>query len=205
MVRPRQLHPSPPAVVAPALYHALFHRDEVDPPIPTEEPSVHPRVAAMGRVVDSFTENVDVFPTILDWLGVEIPAQCDGRVHTPWLTGDTPPDWRDAAHFEFDWRGWPTNTLPRPWPWARETEALNLAVRRDASSSYVQFADVSALYFDLTTDPNQMGSNLDSAPAFTAARNMLAWRMQHAERTLSGVMIDRQGLLGRLPRLPFEP
>lgn len=54
-------------------------------------------------------------------------------------------------------------------------------------------------------DPNQMVSNLDSAPAFTAARNMLARRMQHAERTLSGVMIDRQGLRGRLPQLPFEP
>src|SRR5262249_35976214 len=39
-----------------------------------------PRASAdrsRGRVVDRFTEAVDIMPTILDWLGLDIPAQCD--------------------------------------------------------------------------------------------------------------------------------
>ncbi|MFZ9636083.1 MAG: sulfatase-like hydrolase/transferase, partial [Alphaproteobacteria bacterium] len=31
-----------------------------------------------GRIVDAFTETIDCMPTILDWLGLPIPRQCDG-------------------------------------------------------------------------------------------------------------------------------
>ena len=31
-----------------------------------------------GSVVDRFTENVDLFPTICEAIGVDVPAQCDG-------------------------------------------------------------------------------------------------------------------------------
>ncbi len=30
-----------------------------------------------GRTLEGFTENIDIMPTILDWLGVDIPHQCD--------------------------------------------------------------------------------------------------------------------------------
>ena len=59
---------------------------------------------ARGRVVEAFTEHVDVTPTILDHIGVEIPLQCDGRSLRPFLEGGQPAKWRDAAHWEFDFR-----------------------------------------------------------------------------------------------------
>ena len=31
-----------------------------------------------GAVVDGFTENVDLFPTICEAMGLEVPSQCDG-------------------------------------------------------------------------------------------------------------------------------
>ena len=31
------------------------------------------------KTLEHFSESVDVMPTILDWLGLEIPDQCDGR------------------------------------------------------------------------------------------------------------------------------
>ncbi len=48
-------------------------------------------IKARGTMVDAFTESVDVMPTILDWLGAEVPAQCDGRPLTGFLTGERRP------------------------------------------------------------------------------------------------------------------
>ena len=36
--------------------------------------------------------------------GLAVPGQCDGLPLTPFLDGAEPPAWRDAAHYEFDWR-----------------------------------------------------------------------------------------------------
>lgn len=62
----------------------------------------HPGVH--GAVVDAFTENVDVLPTVCTMLGAEIPAQVDGLPLNAFLEGTSPPWWRDAAHWEWDWR-----------------------------------------------------------------------------------------------------
>ncbi len=50
------------------------------------------RPKAHGTAVDSFTENVDIMPTMLDALGLDIPVQCDGRSLRPfWRTRPRPP------------------------------------------------------------------------------------------------------------------
>lgn len=67
-----------------------------------------PRVdadAGRGRIVDAVTEAVDAMPTILEWIGVEIPLQVDGWSLKWALEGLEPPEhWRDAAHMEWDFR-----------------------------------------------------------------------------------------------------
>ncbi|NBO19663.1 MAG: hypothetical protein EBV03_10670, partial [Proteobacteria bacterium] len=66
-----------------------------------------PRAAAngtRGTVIDEFTENIDVMPTILEWIGHEVPLQCDGTSVLPWVHGHTPGRWRDAVHWEWDFR-----------------------------------------------------------------------------------------------------
>ena len=60
--------------------------------------------AARGRVVDAFTEHVDLMPTVLERIGLEPPLQCDGRSLVPWLAGKTPAGWRQATHYEHDFR-----------------------------------------------------------------------------------------------------
>ena len=92
----------------------------------------HP--ATFGRVVDSFTENVDLFPTICEAMGVAVPAQCDGLPLTPFLVGEDPPWWRDAATWEYDWRWEYILFGPHPWPWDRRLERKHLAVRRTAAA-----------------------------------------------------------------------
>src|SRR5262249_54827839 len=61
--------------------------------------------ASRGKVVSAFTENVDIMPTMLRAIGAPIPHQCDGASLAPFLeTGAAPAGWRDAAHWEFDFR-----------------------------------------------------------------------------------------------------
>ena len=36
-------------------------------------------------MVESFTENVDIMPTMLEAIGADIPLQCDGRSLRPFL------------------------------------------------------------------------------------------------------------------------
>ena len=61
--------------------------------------------ATRGRTVDAFTENVDIMPTMLEWLGIEVPHACDGRSLAPLLgSSAAPASWRNEAHWEFDFR-----------------------------------------------------------------------------------------------------
>jgi arylsulfatase A-like enzyme len=160
-------------------------------------------VDAHGTVVDAFTENVDVMPTVCDAMGVPVPAQCDGLPLTPFLLGEAPPRWRDAAHWEFDWRDQLIGTMPNEWPWDRRLERCHLAVRRDAETSYVQFGDGTWLCFDLAADPTWRTATTDPAVALPLAQQMLLWRAQHTDRLLADMLCEDGGI-GRWPPMPSD-
>ena len=158
--------------------------------------------AVRGAVIEAFTENVDVFPTLAEAMGINAPAQCDGAPLTPLLRGETPPWWRQAAHWEFDWRGGAISgqgALPEPWD--RRLERRNLAVLRGEAAAYVQFGDGTALAFDLAADPTWRTELADPATILPLAQALLAWRAQHADRTLTGMLTEAGGV-GRWPPLP---
>ena len=155
-----------------------------------------------GTQVDAFTEAVDLMPTILDWLGLDIPQQCDGRSLLPFLEGDKPGDWRDAVHWEFDFRDiehevWETS-LRIP------SDQCGLAVLRDRRYKYVHFTALPPLLFDLARDPgetrNLAADSVHAPVALEFAQRMLSWRMEHAEHVLSRMHITENGVI-ELPRL----
>jgi arylsulfatase A-like enzyme len=159
-------------------------------------------VASPGQRVDAFTENVDIMPTILDLLGADVPLQCDGRSLTGWLRGETPEDWRTEAHWEFDFREPADARLEKVF--GVKMEDCALAVLRDAHGKYVQFAghpNLPPLFFDLDDDPAQL-VNRAADPAYAPqvldyAQRMLAWRLRHADRTLTGTKLTGQGPIVR--------
>ncbi|HEY1449089.1 MAG TPA: sulfatase-like hydrolase/transferase, partial [Caulobacteraceae bacterium] len=160
--------------------------------------------ALRGAVIGAFTENVDVFPTLAEAMGLPVPAQCDGAPLSPLLRGETPAWWRTAAHWEFDWRGTAiTSDTPIPDPWDRRLERRNLAVLRTQDAAYVQFGDGSALAFDLAADPTWRTEITDPARILPLAQAMLAWRARHADRTLSGMLVEGGGI-GRWPPMPKD-
>lgn len=156
----------------------------------------HPQ--AHGTVVEEFTENVDVMPTICDAIGLPVPAQCDGLPLTPFLAGTTPPWWRTAAHWEYDWRYVFIDGSPHEWPWDRRLERQHLAVLRDRDGAYVQFADGTWRCFDLAADPTWHTLVTDPAVVLRYAQEMLVWRSQHTDRTHTDMLVTAGGI-GRAP------
>lgn len=154
-----------------------------------------------GGVIDRFTENIDIFPTLCEAMEIEVPAQCDGLPLTPFLKGEAPPWWREAAHWEFDWRGGFIADGPSPWPWDRRLERHNLAVRRCESAAYVHFGDGSSLCFDLAADPTWRTRIADPGAILAQAQALLTWRARLADRTLTGMLVEGGGR-GRWPQMP---
>jgi arylsulfatase A-like enzyme len=146
---------------------------------------------ARGRVVEAFTEHVDVTPTILDHVGVEVPLQCDGRSLRPFLEGGQPAKWRDAAHWEFDFRSIRDESVDGRF--GISIDECGLAVARTATHKYVHFAGLPPLFYDIAKDPAEL-NNLSGQPAHAAAelamaRRMLSWRMAFNRRELTGIRL----------------
>ncbi len=156
----------------------------------------HP--AALGTVVEAFTENVDILPTICDAVGVDVPGQCDGLPLTPFVRGEAPPWWRTAAHWEYDWRWEYIFRGPHQWPWDRRLESKHLAVRRTDDMAYVQFGDGAWRCFSVSVAGTWDAEVVDPSVVLTQAQAMLTWRSQHSDRTMADMLLTRGGL-GRVP------
>jgi len=143
---------------------------------------------AAGRVVEAFTEAVDVAPTILAAIGAEIPPAMDGRPLTPYLEGRAPAVWRDSVHWEYDFRELGSASVEDQLGLTVDT--AQLAVLRDRAFKYVHFTGLPPLLFDLARDPGEL-EDRSRDPDYATVRadyagRMLSWRMAHADRTLAG-------------------
>jgi arylsulfatase A-like enzyme len=153
---------------------------------------------ARGAVVAGhFTENVDVMPTVLEWLGLPVPIQCDGRSLLPLVHGDADTAWRDGAFWEWEFRdpigGWAEKIL------GITMDQCAISVLRDEHGKYVHFSGLPSLFYDLDADPDEL---VDRAadPAYAAtvlgyAQRMLSHRMQHVDQTLTGLLVTAAGVL----------
>lgn len=146
-----------------------------------------PRSGARGGKVEAFTEAVDLFPTLLEAMGVQSEQVQDGSALTPWVRGEPPARWRDAAHWEFDFRDvsgqQPEQAL------GLDSTSLNMTAIRTDKYKYVHFAALPPLLFDLARDPDNL-HNVANDPAYAAVRiemaeRLLSWRTRHLEQTLA--------------------
>jgi arylsulfatase A-like enzyme len=152
--------------------------------------------AGRGGVIDSFTENVDIMPTILSTIGADIPVQCDGRPLDRFLRGEGAPQrWRSEAHWEFDFRDPTDDAAERELDLTMHQCTMNII--RDDKYKYVHFTKLPPLLFDLSKDPGEF-TNCAHDPLYIPimlnyAQKLLSWRMNHDEHALSHIALTHDG------------
>ncbi len=156
------------------------------------EPDAH-----SGQKVEDFTESIDVFPTILDWLGLETPSQCDGWSLLSFCKGQKPGVVKKEVHWGFDFRDTDNQTVQQELDLRIDQCTLN--VIRDKQFKYVHFTALPPLLFDLEKDPCEL-NNCANDPNYIStvmkySQMLLSWRMRHDDRTLSNTSIGPKGPL----------
>lgn len=163
----------------------------------------HRREAA-GTVVEDLTESVDIAPTILDWVGQEIPPAFDGRSLLPFVEGLVPAHWRDHVFCELDF-GDPVEATRYQRRLGLSLAEANFAVLRERRYKYVHFnGGLPPLLFDLENDPGEL-TDVASDPALASellrlARRMLDHRIAHAAHATSGMKLTEAGVRQAEPR-----
>jgi arylsulfatase A-like enzyme len=153
-----------------------------------------------GKRIVQFTENVDIMPTMLDWLGLEIPNQCDGDSLMPLITRKSPPSgWRNEVHWHFDFRNPLDSAVEDALGITQHQCALN--VIRDESYKYVHFTALPPLFFDLNEDPGEF-NNCAHNPDYQGlvlhyAQKLISWRMNHEDRALTETCLSLDGPVTR--------
>ncbi|GAA4499132.1 hypothetical protein GCM10023191_045470 [Actinoallomurus oryzae] len=126
-----------------------------------------PGVAA-GHRTSALAQNTDLCPTFETLGGVKVPDAVDGRSLTPFFTGDTVKDTRDAVLVEHHG---PDNAVNDP---DRPTEASgnppSYEAVRTAHEVYVEYADGEREYYDLAKDPDELDNTVGRVPAKRLAR-----------------------------------
>jgi len=156
--------------------------------------------AGRGQVVQRFTENVDIMPTMLEAIGADIPTQCDGRSLSPFLHGKgAPGTWRTEAHWEFDFRDPADDAAERTLGLTLHQCTMNIV--RDERFKYVHFTKLPPLLFDLQADPGEF-TNLAGDPRYVSvmleyAQKLLSWRMNHDEQVLTHISLTHEGPVSR--------
>lgn len=130
----------------------------------------YPKLGVKGKALDQMVLNIDLAPTLLDFAGVAIPKEMQGRSWRPLLEGK-PVEWRKAWFYEyFQERGFGSPTV--------------LAVRTDTAKliQYPDHDDWTEL-FDLKADPYET-KNLIRDPARQELRKQLEAEFQRQKEAV---------------------
>ncbi len=155
--------------------------------------------AMAGQDVMAPTESIDVMPTILGWIGQEIPNSVDGRSLIPLLEAEKPKNWRNYTYSEFDFG---ETLYETEWQkvFGTSVSQSNLAILREDHFLLVEFAgDIEPLLLDRHSNGQenlaQQATYKDDLLRMT--RSLLRHRMQNTDQTLSFVTITDNGAVTR--------
>lgn len=119
-----------------------------------------------GSTVSQMITNVDFAPTILDYVGLPVPAGMQGTSMKP-LFEQKSPKWTDHVFYEY----WKDLVHSIPAMTAVRTDRYKLV-------AYHEIKDFDELY-DLQNDPNEL-RNLARDPAYAALHTEMTARLQKA-------------------------
>ena len=123
----------------------------------------YPKVIKAGSVTSAIAMNIDFGPTFLDFAGIEIPEDMQGRSLRPVLEngGAVPEDWRDAAYYHY-------------YEYPAEHSVKRHYGIRTADCKLIHFyndVDQWEMY-DMVNDPNET-NNVYDAPEYASKREQM--------------------------------
>jgi len=161
-----------------------FYRESYHIPLIVRAPG-----GTTANRVSAFTSATDIFPTLLDLLELDPEHAPDGASLLPYLSGQTPLSWRDAALFEFDYRQLLTaspDLFPKPAAGKTSTSVLS---RLGSHWQYVHASGLPGLLMGATAagpknhaleQPDAVRANLEA---------LLNERLAHNDETLARAMV----------------
>jgi len=165
-------------------------------PLIVRDPSPKARKAD-GSVIEVFTESIDVMPTILEGIDLDVPLQCDGKSLLPFCRGSHSQEWREAYHSSFDLRASSGNLAVPPLGLRADQCLVNIL--SDGKFKYVHFTSLPPLLFDLENDPNEFTNLADHADQkgrlFEYAQKMLTWRIEHEAPELTDLHLEKENVI----------
>ncbi len=181
------------------MYKLGFYDQSYHIPLIVRDPRAEADVSR-GKRFDQFTENVDIMPTMLSWLGTDVPIECDGHSLLPFIyQAKKPAGWRDEVHWECDFRRVEDPQMEQML--GVTLHQCSLTVIRDHDFKYVHFAALPPLLYDLRNDPGEFvnqATNPDyQATVLHYAQKMLSWKMNYNERGLSHMVYADSGPITR--------
>ena len=126
----------------------------------------YPALQSSASVISKIALNLDLAPTILDIAGLEIPNSMQGKSLLPFISGQSPSDWRTAFFFSYNHDPeFPTANV-RPY----------LAIRHEDGSKLVNYAEDSSwneLYeTDTADDPYEISNQYSSSEHSSIRENL---------------------------------
>jgi len=154
--------------------------------------------ASFGKRISSFTESVDIAPTLADWAGTPEQGHYDGKSLIPWLANDKPGTWREHVFFEAE-LGEPDEATRYQRYWKMSAEQCNYAMLLNDKYKYVHFnGGIPPMLYKQPIDASTV-CNYGSDPAYstelyTMAASMLDHRMRFANQLFSHSKLTESGL-----------
>lgn len=162
-----------------------FYRESYHIPLMIRAPG-----AVSANRVSAFTSSTDIFPTLLDLFDIAPEHAPDGASLMPYLSGQTPLTWRDAALWEFDYRLF-LKKWPEKFPAPAHEDSPAALCRLGQDWQFVHFSGLPNVLMkaaptqgvpvnEATQNPDQVIANLDA---------LLGARMRHNDETLARTQV----------------
>ena len=159
-----------------------------------------------GHCVDALTESVDIVPTLLNCLDLEIHNSIDGKSLFPFLTNNPPQQWRTYLYQEMDYGDLEDRFFEQYLN--LESSLCNLCIIQSKQYKYVHFnGKLPSLLFDLQNDSDEL-KNLAQEKEYQSLvlelnSQLLNHRMTYGDRQLSTFQFQEAGVFQDKKALPM--
>ena len=113
----------------------------------------YPAEVPAGKVSEAMVLNIDYAPTFLDYGGVRIPADIQGRSFRPVANGHTPPDWRKSMYYHY-------YEYPQGWHLVKR----HYGIRTERYKLIHFYNDINKWeLYDLQNDPHELNNVIEDS------------------------------------------